>query len=201
MKKIAIIFIVLSILNLGIFNKEAISMDSLNGKKIVMIIASKNFRDEELQVPLAVFKEKGADVKIASSIIGTCVGKLGAKVKSDMFYSAINAKDFDAVVFVGGPGVFDYLNDPKAHKVAQDAAASGKILAAICVAPAIFANAGVLNGKNATVFPSDEDKDILLKGGANYTGAAVEVDGNIITADGPDSAKKFAEEIVKYLSK
>lgn len=199
--KIKSIIAVFVILVSGVFAGEVKAMDNLAGKKIVMIIAAEGFRDEELQVPLKAFKQAGADVKIASSIVGTCVGKLGAKVKSDMLYTDINAGDFDAVLFVGGPGGFQYLDDPKAHKVAQDTVAEDKVLGAICMAATILSKAGVLEGKKATVFPSEEDIQIVKNGGAQYTGANVETDGRLVTADGPQSAAKFAEAIGKLLTK
>jgi protease I len=195
------IAVILSILMLGVFRGEVNAMDNLTGKKIVMIIAAEGFRDEELQVPLKAFKAAGADAKVASSIVGTCVGKLGAKVQSDMLYTDIKARDFDAVLFVGGPGGFQYLDDPKAHKVAQDTVAEGKVLGAICMAATILSKAGVLEGKKATVFPSEEDIQIVKDGGAQYTGANVETDGRLVTANGPQSAGKFAEAVGRLLVK
>ncbi len=174
-------------------------MADLTGKKIVMIIAHEGFRDEEMSVPLDIFKKYGADVKVASSSLGMAKGKLGMKIKPDILYSDINAKDYDAIVFVGGPGCSVYWNNPKAHKIAKDAAAASKVLAAICAAPPTLANAGVLRGKRATCFPSEGGQ--LTAGGAKYTANAVEVDGNIVTGDGPDSAEMFAEEIAKLLAK
>ncbi|MDD5086856.1 MAG: DJ-1/PfpI family protein, partial [Candidatus Nanoarchaeia archaeon] len=76
---------------------------------------------------------------------------------------------------------------------------SGKITAAICIAPVILANAGVLDGKKATVFPSGKD-DIMVRG-ADYTGEQVTQDGKVITANGPAAARSFGEAIVKELSR
>ena len=77
-----------------------------------------------------------------------------------------------------------------------------KILAAICIAPAILAKAGVLEGKNATVWSSVLDKGpikILEENGANYVEKDVVVDGNIITANGPQAASEFGRKIVEIL--
>ena len=174
-------------------------MADLKGKKIAMIIAHEGFRDEELSVPAGIFKKAGADVKIASSSVSAAKGKLGMTITPDLLYSDINAKDYDAVIFVGGPGSSQYWNDPKAHKIVKDAANFNKVLAAICAAPPTLGNAGVLKGKKATCFP-DEGK-LLTAAGAEYTARGVEVDGNIVTGNGPQSAKAFAEEVVKLLSK
>lgn len=63
--------------------------------------------------------------------------------------------------------------------------------------PGILANAGVLKGKKATVFPSEEDT--LANGGALRTRQNVVVDGKIVTAPGPQAAQEFAEALAKLL--
>ena len=166
----------------------------LEGKSILMIIARQNFRDEELAEPRAVFQEAGAKVTIASSVMQECVGMLKkVRVKPDTTIDKVDPKVYDAVVFVGGSGATEYWNNKTAHKIASDALAAGKVVAAICIAPVILANAGLLKGKKATVFQTEKDQ--LIKAGAKYTGAPVEKDGKIITGDGPQSARKFGETI------
>jgi protease I len=168
-------------------------------KKAVMIIAHENFRDEEFLQPVEVLEKSGIEVKVASSRIGIAKGTLGAKIKPDMLLSEVDIKDFDAVVFVGGAGSSEYWNDPVAQKLVQAANNSGKVVAAICIAPVTLAKAGVLKGKKATVWSSEAGQ--LKSAGADYTGNPVEVDGKIITAAGPFAATAFGEEIVKALEK
>ena len=175
--------------------KEAkMSAKVLEGKSIVMIIARQNFRDEELADPRAVFQEAGAKVTIASSSLQEAVGMLKkVRVKPDLTLDKVDAKAYDAVVFVGGAGASEYWNNKTAHRIATEAQAAGKLVCAICIAPVTLGNAGLLKGKKATCFPSERAQ--LVKAGANYTGASVEKDGNIITADGPASARRFGETI------
>jgi len=170
---------------------------TLQGKSILMIIAHQDFRDEEYEEPRQVFEGRGAKVTVASSSLETAKGALGAQVKPDLLLKDAAVGDYDAIVFVGGPGAQEYWDDPVAHVIAQEAVAEGKVLAAICIAPATLARAGVLKGKKATVFSSEAGA--LKAGGANYTGASVERDGLIITANGPQAAAEFAEEIAKAL--
>jgi len=177
--------------------KEEKVMPKINGKKIVMIIAKNNFRDEELQEPQKIFIKQGAEVTIASSSLKTATGMFGAKAKPDILINNVKVEDYDAIVFVGGSGASEYWNNPTAHKIAKEAVESKKILCAICIAPVTPANAGVLEGKRATVWSSEAGK--LRAKGANYTGKDVEVDGNIITGNGPEAAKKFGEVIVNAL--
>jgi len=166
-------------------------------KKVVMIIAHKNFRDEELNIPKAMMEKAGIKVDVASSSKDTAVGMLGTTVKPDILIEEIDAKDYDAFIFVGGVGASFYWNNKLAHSIAQKALKQGKILCAICIAPITLANAGVLKGKKATVWPGEKEK--LIAKGAIYTGNKVEVDGNIITASGPDVAEKFGEKIIQIL--
>jgi len=122
---------------------------------------------------------------------------LGAQVKPDLLLKDVAVSDYDAIVFVGGSGAQEYWNDPVAHAIAKEAVAQGKVLAAICIAPTTLAKAGVLQGKKVTAFSSEAGA--LKACGANYTGASVERDGLLITANGPQAATKFAEEIAKAL--
>ena len=172
-------------------------MGKLEAKKILMIIASNNFRDEELQVPKGIFEGEGAKVTIASSSLEESTGTLGATAKPDVLIGDVEAQDYDAVIFVGGAGSSEYWEDAKAHEIVRSTLEKGKLLGAICIAPVTLANAGVLNGKKATVWNSEAGK--LRQKGAIYTGAGVEVDGNIITADDSHSAKEFGEAFVDAL--
>jgi protease I len=167
-------------------------------KKVVMIIAFEGFRDEEYREPKAVLEKAGIEVTTASSKLGTATGKLGMKTKVDITLDQVKVSDYDAILFIGGPGCYSYYNDPTAHKIAQEAVKEGKLLGAICAAPGILANAGVLKGKKATMFTDD---GTLAKGGATYTGKGVEVDGKIITATGPSTAQAFGEAVIKALPK
>ena len=165
-------------------------------KKIIMIIAYEGFRDEEYQHPKEVFEKDGIKVTTASSSLGIAKGKLGMSAKVDLTLKDLKVSDYDAVLFIGGPGCYDYYNDATAHKIAQETIKQGKILGAICAAPGILAAAGVLKDKKATMFTDD---GTLAKGGGFYTGADVEIDGKIITATGPSTAKAWAETIAKAL--
>ncbi len=176
-------------------NQEVtMSEKALEGKSVLMIIARQKFRDEELAEPRAVLEGAGAKVTIASSAIEDSVGMLGeVRVRADVTIEQVNASDYDAVIFVGGTGASEYFDSPLAHRIATEADAAGKLVCAICIAPATLANAGVLRGKKATCYSSE--KAALARGGADYTGEGVTRDGRVITADGPTSARKFGETV------
>jgi len=166
-------------------------------KRVVLIIAAKGFRDEELQRPQAILKRAGVQIAIASSSLSTATGMLGGTAKPDLLLRDVKVEDYDAVVFVGGAGSSEYWNDPTAHALARKAVEAGKVLGAICIAPVTLANADLLRGKKATVWSTEAPR--LKAGGAVYTGKGVEVDGRIITADGPASAEAFGNAIRKAL--
>lgn len=162
-----------------------------------MIIAPRNFRDEELFHTKEELEASGNSVTIASTTTDTATGMLGGTAKPDITINDVNVDDYDAVVFVGGTGSSIYFNDLKAHEIARTANGKGKLVCAICIAPSTLANAGLLRGKRATSYSSEESN--LRSKGANYTGNPVEKDGNTITADGPSSAREFGRMIAKSL--
>lgn len=169
----------------------------LSGKDVLMVIASKNFRDEEYREPAEMLAHAKAGVDIASSSKETAEGMLGMKVTPDLLLSEVDVSKYAAVIFVGGSGASEYFDDPTAHKIATDAAEQGVLLCAICIAPSTLANAGLLEGRKATCFSSRAEH--LKSKRANVVDEGVVRDGNIITADGPESAKAFGKEIVEAL--
>jgi protease I len=193
MERISKIFLGLIFIILISFS---IGLSKIN-KKILMIIAQQNFRDEELLIPKKLFEKEGYSVVIAGTSLKPAKGMLGAVVTPQILIDQVRVDEYDAIVFVGGVGAKEYFNHPLAHKIAREAVSKNKILAAICIAPRILAEAGVLKGKKATVWVS-EGKTLEEKG-THYTGKPVEVDGNIVTASGPQAAEEFAKIIIKLL--
>ncbi len=166
--------------------------------KVLLVIAPENFRDEELLHTKAELERAGAKTTIASTKTGEARGMLGARVMPNLMLDQVKVDDYDAVIFVGGSGSAVYFNDKRAISIAKEASDKGKIVCAICIAPVILANAGVLKGKRATVWP-DKCIQMIESKGATYTGKPVEVDGNVITAPGPEAAREFGRAIAKAL--
>ena len=166
-------------------------------KRIVFVTAPKTFRDEEYIEPKNIFEKAGIEVITASTIIGTLYGKIKIKAESQMLVKDIKVEDFDGIFFVGGMGSSVYFEDKFVHKLVWDFFNANKIVSAICIAPTILANSGVLKDKKATVFP--DGAPALINGGAIYTAKDVETDGNIITANGPQSATAFANKFLTLL--
>lgn len=173
----------------------------LSGKKILMVIAPDQFRDEELLLPWKIFEEAGAVVRVASKSKQECTGMLGAKVKPDLLISEANMSDYDAVVVVGGMGSPEYLwGDARLHALLVESNAARKVTAAICLSGAVLSRAGVLKGHCATVYKTPESIREFEQGGVTYTGEPVTVDGHLITGQNPDAAKMFGEAIAEKLA-
>jgi len=171
-------------------------------KKIAMVIAFKDFRDEEYFRPKEILEGAGIEVKTASDQKGKAIGADGGEVTVDLLVSEVNPAEFDGVVFVGGPGCLKHLDNEDSYRLAKQTLSEGKILAAICISPVILAKAGVLEGKKATVWSSPLEKkpiETLKENGATYQEESVVTDENIITANGPAAAQEFGQTILKLL--
>jgi len=173
----------------------------LDGKNVLYIIAQRNFRDEELEVPEKILKNEGAKVVIASITTDEAVGMLGMRVKPDITVRTAAVDRFDAVVIAGGSGSPKLADYPEVLSVVRRFFERGKIVAAICLAPFVLAKAGILKGVTVTVSRADFAISEFGRAGAVYSDKHIVVDGKIITADGPAAAKEFGEEIVKALAK
>ena len=165
--------------------------------RILMVVASRNFRDEEYLEPRRVFDEAGCQVTVASSVVGPVRGRFGAWVRAERQIAECRASEFDAVVFVGGEGASEYLDNRTAHRLCREALKANRVLAAICMAPSILANAGVLKDLAVTAHPP-ERRNIEARG-AVWSCDPVVVSGRIVTADGPASASAFGQKVVSML--
>lgn len=169
-----------------------------------MVIAFKDFRDEEYFVPKEILAKSGAQIKTAANKEGVAMGADGGQVPIDYLIQDVDLNNFDAVVFVGGPGCLANLDNENSYHLAKQAAAKNKVLAAICISSVILAKAGVLKGVKAKVWSSPMDKSaikILQENGAVYMQESAVADDNIVTADGPAAAEEFAEALIKILKK
>ena len=165
-----------------------------------MVIAPKDFRDEELKVPRKMLAERGVAVTVASTTLNEITGMLGMRTKADMLLKDAKATDYDAVVFIGGNGAKALFDNKDAIRLARKADGEGKIVAAICIAPCILAYAGVLEKHKATVFPTGEFIGILRENGATVLRKPLVEDHLTITANGPKASARFGDALVRALA-
>ncbi len=172
----------------------------LGNTKVQLVAAQEGFRDEELFVPEDVFSDAGAFVDIASNDTRTAHGMLGGEVDPDIAIFKIDVDSIDALVIAGGKGSPQYLwSNPDLLDKVREAYAKGKIVGAICMSGVVLAQAGILKGKHATVYPDPVALHELKHHEVVYEDVGVVVDGNVVTASGPDYAKPFAEAILELL--
>ena len=124
-------------------------------------------------------------------------GSHGIAVQTEDLFEEIDFDDFDMIVLPGGmPGTENLKGHSGVRKVVEDFAENGKYVAAICAAPTILSELGLLKGKRATCYPSVEEEIQ----GALLTEAPVMADGNIITGQAAGEASDFALKLVEVLA-
>jgi len=172
-------------------------------KKAAIIIASKNFRDEEYFVTKEVLEKRGIEVKTVCDKV-KAIGKFGGEAEADILINDLNTDNFDAIIFAGGLGAVELLDNELSYLIIRKAMIMKKIIAAICIAPTILAKAGALTGKRATVWSTDMDKStikIIQLNDGIYERKSIVVDGNIITGENAEYAQEFGETIANELTK
>lgn len=173
--------------------------ESRISKSVLIVIAPKDFRDEEFKEPYELLTNSGIKVVVASTDTSPSKGMLGMVVKPQTLLEAVEPESFDAIVVIGGTGCQVLWNNETLHKIIKKFDEKKKTIGAICIAPVVLARAGILKDKKATVYPGVAEEIIPLC--ANYTTAELQVSEHVITASGPKAAKDFAKAILEAISK
>ncbi len=167
---------------------------------LLFAIAPERYRDEELDIPEGVFREAGVGVDIASTTPGTCTGMSGGSAEAVMAFDDVDPDDYAGIVVVGGIGSQDHLRgDERLQALVRAFFEQGKVVAAICLAPVVLARAGILTGRQATVYPGPAAVQEMEGAGANLVDIPVVADRQIVTANGPGAAAQFADIILTKL--
>ena len=104
---------------------------------------------------------------------------------------------YSGVIFCGGEGSLDLVDDPNALRLAQEAAAQDKLIAAWGHSVAILARSGVLKGKKVTADPTIQMT--VKAGGGKYTGKQVQRDGKIVTAIDDAAGFRLGRELIRIV--
>lgn len=168
----------------------------------VMIIATDGFEQSELEKPKANLEQAGFETVVVSLEDGEIKGwdqkDWGRPVKVDMTVDEVEATDFDALLLPGGQMNPDILRmNDRVVKLVKDFDQAGKPIAAICHGPWLLVEAGIVEGKTVTSWPSVRTD--LRNAGANVVDQAVATDGNIITSRKPEDIPAFSEALIAAL--
>lgn len=162
----------------------------------VAIILADGFEEVEAVAIIDVLRRAEIEVTAAGLHDGPVTSARKVRVMPDTLIDRIRAEDFDMIVLPGGQPGSDNLNaDKRVRELIMEFNRKGKLTGAICAAPYVLANAGILSGKHATSYPSYREK----LGNALYEERAVVQDGTVLTSRGPGTAICFGLAIVARL--
>ncbi len=165
-------------------------------KKRVVVPLAQGFEEIEAVTVIDILRRAGVDVIVAGVSPDPIVGRNGIRLMADCSISAVEAADVDMVVLPGGAQGAEHLaRCAETQRLLKDAAQQGKYLAAICAAPTVLSELGLIDGKRVTSHPSVEHK----LGSAAYSEERVVIDGKIITSRSPGTAMEFAMALVEVL--
>ena len=162
-------------------------------EKRVLCLLTDGFEEIEAVTPIDLLRRAGIGVTIASLKDGVLTGRCGIRIEADELLDAVNPADFDLLLIPGGPGVGDLRADGRAAELAKRFDAAGKCVAAICAAPLVLMDAGLLKGRRFTAYHS-----VRAELGGGLEERVVE-DGNLITSRGAGTAMDFAFAIITRL--
>lgn len=164
---------------------------------MIYILLADGFEEVEAISPLDVMRRNGIDVMTAGVDGREICGAHDIKVTADTEVGNIDVKTVDGIILPGGmPGTLNLQKNEHVNRLIKHCRDNELLLAAICAAPMILGELGILEGKRAVCFHGFEDKLC----GAEIGNESVVTSGNIITAKGAGVALLFGAAIVDYLS-
>lgn len=176
-------------------------------KKKTLALITNGFEEIEAVTPFDLLHRAGIALTIAaigSDARGNVVGRSDLVLQTQVSLDALAgtpadfeklAEEFDALLLPGGPGTFFLREDGRAAKLAAAFAKKGKICAAICAAPLLLLDAGLLAGKRVSAHVCAWEEIPAAKNCAR-----VEFDGNVLTSRGAGTAFDFALALVEILA-
>lgn len=167
----------------------------------VLMIAADGFETVELFEPKKALEDAGATVTLASIKRDPIQGMKGDINKAetatpDLTLEEVDTGDYDALVLPGGVANPDKLRlEERVLEIVEDFMDDDKIVAAICHAPWVLAEAEVIDGRRLTGYPSIRTD--LENAGGDVVDEEVVIDGNLITSRNPDDIPAFCEKMIE----
>ena len=162
----------------------------------VLTILPEGFEEIEAITPIDLWRRAGFHVKIASLNARTTVtGRSGIKVIADGSLASVDPRAvFDLLFLPGGPGVQRLRVSPEVLEIVGRHTIADKWIAAICAAPLVLHDAGLLNGRRYTAHPTANTELAEIRANEN-----VVIDGKIITSRGAGTALEFSLRVIAVL--
>ncbi len=167
--------------------------------RILMVVPPVQIEDGEYNASRSLFNEKGALVKVASTTKKMVFGST-LEFKPDLLISKAKSSDYDAIVLIGGMGIFEHIfGNQDLQKLVKSMHSEGKFVCALCGTPVVLAESGILKDVEATVFKDNDLIKRLQDSGAKYVDNEVVVSGKIVTGNGPGAATAFAKAVCETI--
>ena len=162
--------------------------------KRVLCLLVDGFEETEAVTPVNLMRRGGIEVVMASLHGGVIEGRGGMRLEPDADFEELEPNTFDLLYLPGGPGVMDLLGDGRAATLAAEFHAAGKAVAAICAAPLILRDAGLLKDRRFTAHFSvhGELPGVVDERVVEY--------GLVLTSRGPGTAVDFGLALVRRLA-
>ncbi len=162
----------------------------------VLIPLAEGFEELEAITIIDLLRRAEISVVVAGLVDGPIRASRKTVHIADMTLDQALEQSYDMVVLPGGLPGADHLNaDPRIRRLIQQMAVEEKYTAAICAAPKVLVDAGILSGKEATGYPGVlQPSDAIV-----VEDADVVVDGKVVTSRGPGTAMDFALELIELL--
>jgi protein deglycase len=161
----------------------------------VLVVIADGFEEIEAVTPVDVLRRAGAEVTVAAMNASLHVtGRSGITVHADTTLAAAMEARFDCVLLPGGPGVSLLRADARVLDLVRRQDGAKGWIAAICAAPAVLLEAGVIGGRRHTTHPS-----IMHEMPAALLDERTVVDGRLITSRGAGTALDFGLKVVEEL--
>ncbi|WP_024328655.1 DJ-1 family glyoxalase III [Thioalkalivibrio sp. ALR17-21] len=162
----------------------------------VLVPLASGSEELEAVTMIDLFRRAGFEVTVAGQETGPVTCSRATVIHPESDLESALGEDFDLIAIPGGlPGANHLRDDPRLITRLQKQAEAGRHVAAICAAPKVLAQAGLLQDRRATCFTGALDGT-----GVESSGAAVEIDGNVITGRGPGVAMDFALAVIEELA-
>jgi protein deglycase len=162
--------------------------------KRVLCILENGVEEIEAVTPVDLLRRAGLEVVMATVSSEEVIGRSGIGLRADAKLADLDLAEFDLLILPGGPAVTELRKNAGVLKVIRSFDEAGKIIAAICAAPLLLEDAGILNGRAFTAHFSNHQEL------PNSTSERVMIDGNLITSRGAGTALEFGLVLVEKLA-